>query len=53
MLKKRGLYDNIKAKQKRIKAGSGERMKPKGAKGRPTAMNFRQAAKTARNRGIG
>tara|TARA_B100001094_G_scaffold300845_1_gene326603 strand:- start:328 stop:486 length:159 start_codon:yes stop_codon:yes gene_type:complete len=48
-----GLYDNIHAKRKRIKAGSGETMKRKGAKGRPTAMNFRQAAKTAKNRGIG
>ena len=48
----RGLWDNIHAKRKRIKAGSGETMKRKGAKGRPTAMNFRQAAKTAKNRGI-
>ena len=47
-----GLYDRIHAKRKRIKAGSGETMKRKGAKGRPTAMNFRQAAKTAKNRGI-
>ena len=50
---KTGLYDNIHKKRKRIKAGSGETMKRKGAKGRPTAMNFRQAAKTAKNRGIG
>tara|TARA_B100001059_G_scaffold172428_1_gene172607 strand:- start:448 stop:621 length:174 start_codon:yes stop_codon:yes gene_type:complete len=48
-----GLYDRIHAKRKRIKAGSGEKMKRKGAKGRPTAMNFRQAALTAKNRGIG
>ncbi len=47
-----GLYDRIHAKRKRIKAGSGEKMKRKGQAGRPTAMNFRQAAKTAKNRGI-
>ena len=47
-----GLYDRIHAKQKRIKAGSGEKMRKAGQKGRPSAMNFRQAAKTAKNRGI-
>jgi len=47
-----GLYDNIHKKRKRIKEGSGEKMKRKGAKGRPSAMNFKQAALTARNRGI-
>ena len=51
-MKKRGLYDNIHAKRKRIKAGSGEIMRKKGQKGRPSAMNFRQAAMTAKNRGI-
>ena len=40
------LYGNIAAKKKRIKAGSGETMKKAGAKGRPTAANFKQAAKT-------
>ena len=49
---KTGLYDRIHAKRKRIKAGSGEKMKKAGQKGRPSAMNFRQAAKTAKNRGI-
>ena len=49
---KTGLYANIHAKRKRIKGGSGETMKRKGAKGRPSAMNFRQAAKTAKDRGI-
>jgi hypothetical protein len=49
---KTGLYSNIQKKRKRIKAGSGETMKKKGAKGRPSAMNFREAAKTAKNRGI-
>jgi hypothetical protein len=33
----RGLWDNIHAKQKRIKAGSGERMRKPGSKGAPTA----------------
>jgi len=42
------LYENIHAKRKRIKAGSGERMKRKGEKGRPTAKDFKNAAKTAK-----
>ena len=49
---KTGLYENIQKKRKRIKAGSGEKMKKAGQKGRPSAMNFREAAKTAKNRGI-
>ena len=48
MAKKRGLYDNIHAKRKRIAAGSGEKMRKVGAKGAPTAKNFKQAAKTAK-----
>ena len=36
------LYENIHAKRKRIKGGSGERMKKKGEKGRPTAKQFRE-----------
>jgi hypothetical protein len=32
----RGLWDNIHAKQKRIKAGSGEKMRKPGSKGAPT-----------------
>ena len=43
-----GLYANIKAKQDRIKAGSGEKMRKPGAKGAPTAANFKRAAQTAR-----
>jgi len=46
--KKGGLYANIHAKQKRIAAGSGETMRKAGAKGRPTAANFKRAAKTAK-----
>ena len=48
--KKKGLYDNIHAKRKRIKAGSGEKMRKPGTKGAPTAKAFRQSAKTAKNR---
>ena len=43
-----GLYANIHAKRKRIAAGSGEKMRKKGAKGAPTAAQFREAAKTAK-----
>ena len=42
------LYDNIHAKRRRIARGSGERMKKRGEKGRPTAKDFRNAAKTAK-----
>jgi hypothetical protein len=38
---KRGLYANIQAKRKRIKAGSG-------SKGAPTKANFVRSAKTAK-----
>ncbi len=48
--KKPGLYANIHAKRKRIKAGSGEKMRKAGQKGRPTAKAFKQSAKTARRR---
>jgi hypothetical protein len=44
------LYANIHAKRKRIKAGSGEKMKKAGAKGAPSAKAFRQAAKTAKKK---
>ena len=37
------LYRNIHAKRKRIKAGSGEKMRKKGATGAPSAKNFAQA----------
>lgn len=45
---KRGLYANIHAKRKRIKAGSKEKMRKKGSKGAPTNKAFKQAAKTAK-----
>ena len=48
--KKKGLYANIHAKRRRIKAGSGERMRKPGSKGAPTNKAFKQAAKTAKKR---
>ena len=45
---KQGLYANIHAKQARIKAGSGERMRKVGSKGAPTAKAFVESAKTAK-----
>jgi len=45
---KHGLYAAIHAKRERIKAGSGEKMKKAGAKGAPTAQDFKDAAKTAK-----
>ena len=48
MASKRGLYANIHAKRKRIKAGSGEKMRKPGEKGAPTAKAFKKAAKTAK-----
>ena len=47
---KPGLYANIHAKRKRIKAGSGEQMSNPGAKGAPTAKQFKRAAKTAKKK---
>jgi hypothetical protein len=43
-----GLYANIAAKRKRIKEGSKEKMKKPGAKGAPSAQDFKDAAKTAK-----
>ena len=48
IVKRPGLYANIHAKRKRIKAGSGEKMRKPGSKGAPTAKNFRNSAKTAK-----
>jgi hypothetical protein len=45
---KEGLYANIHAKRKRIESGSGEKMRPVGAKGAPTAKDFKNSAKTAK-----
>ena len=43
-----GLYANIAAKKDRMKAGSGEKMRKKGAKGAPAKGAFKAAAKTAK-----
>ena len=43
-----GLYANIHAKQKRIKSGSGEKMRSIGSKGAPTKADFIKSAKTAK-----
>ena len=48
MPEKKGLYYNIQQKRKRIAAGSGEKMRKVGAKGAPTAKNFKDSAKTAK-----
>ena len=50
MSAKKGLYANIHAKKARTKAGSGEKMRKKGAKGAPTAKAFKQSAKTAKKK---
>ena len=50
MATKPGLYSNIHAKQERIKAGSGEKMRKPGTKGAPTAKAFKESAKTARKK---
>ena len=47
---RKGLYANIHAKRKRIKAGSGEKMRKPGSKGAPTTKAFKKAAKTTRDR---
>jgi hypothetical protein len=47
---KQGLYANIHAKQERIKAGSGEKMRKPGSAGAPTAKDFKQSAKTAKKK---
>jgi hypothetical protein len=45
-----GLYDAIRAKRKRIESGSDERMARRGEEGRPSAADFKAAAKTAKPR---
>ena len=50
---KRGLYANIQAKRKRIKAQKAagktpEKMRKPGSKGAPTAKAFKQSALTAK-----
>ena len=47
---RQGLYANIAAKKRRIKAGSGETMRKPGSKGSPSKANFKRAAQTARKK---
>lgn len=47
---KTGLYANIHAKRKRIKEGSGEKMRKPGTKGAPKSSDFKAAAKTAKKK---
>ena len=42
------LYENNHAKRKRIKDGSGERMRKKGQKGAPTDGAFKKAKRTSK-----
>lgn len=44
------LYRNIQAKRRRIKAGSGEKMRKAGAKGAPTKKNFTRAKQTVKKK---
>ena len=46
---KPGLWDNIHAKRKRIKAGSGEKMRKPGSKGAPTKQDFVDSQESASN----
>jgi hypothetical protein len=48
MATKPGLYANIHAKQARIAAGSGEKMRKPGSAGAPTKQAFKESAKTAK-----
>jgi hypothetical protein len=48
--KKRGLWANIHAKRKRIKAGSGERMRKPGSSGAPTAQALRDSQTKNKNK---
>ena len=43
MAKRPGLWANIHAKRKRIKAGSGERMRKPGEEGAPTAEALKKS----------
>jgi hypothetical protein len=47
---KAGLYANILAKQERIKAGSGEKMRKPGSPNAPTAKDFKKSAKTVKDK---
>jgi len=44
------LYENIRKKKARIKAGSGEKMRKKGDKGAPAKGIFTEIAKAEKNK---
>jgi len=44
---RRGLWDNIHAKRKRIASGSGEKMRTPGSEGAPTKQDFKDSKKTS------
>ena len=46
----KGLYANIHAKRKRIKAGSNEKMRKPKTKGAPKASAFKKAKRTAKKK---
>lgn len=48
MATKKGLYANIHAKRKRIKAGSGEKMRKVGEKGAPKFTDFDKSKLTSK-----
>ena len=50
MAKKKGLWDNIHAKRKRIKDGSGEKMRKPGSLGAPTNQAIKQSQAKPRRR---
>ena len=50
MAKKKGLWDNIHAKRKRIKDGSEEKMRKPGSPGAPTDKAIRQSQAKPRRR---
>jgi len=50
MKKKPGLWANIHAKRRRIKAGSGERMRKPGSPGAPTNKALKQSRTKKRGR---
>ena len=43
-----GLYENIHKKRKRIEQGSGEKMRKPGEEGAPSAKDFKDSEKTAK-----
>jgi hypothetical protein len=47
---KKGLWYNIHMKRKRIEEGSGERMRPVGSKGAPTAAAIKASQKTSKTK---